>query len=41
MIANQTQMNWIREVSESDLWEILMDDESFSQNSGNFTNSFR
>ena len=36
-IANQTQTDWIRDVSELDFWEIVIDDQSFSKNDGNIT----
>ena len=40
-IADQTDLIWIRTVSESDFWEIMMDDQTLSQNDGNLTIIFR
>ena len=40
-VANQTQMDWIKDVSESDFWEKAIDDQSFSQTNGNFTGALR
>ena len=41
IVANQTQMDWIKDVSESDFWEKAIDDQSFSQTNGNFTGALR
>ena len=40
-IANLTDLIWIRTVSESDFWEIMMDNQTLSQNDGNLTIIFR
>ena len=40
-IANQTQMDLIRNISESEFWKIIMDDQSFSQIDGNITGLIR